>query len=307
MCWISAMEDGFEIRFAERVRGIAGQMEIGENTGGKHWQVYVEFHKKARKKQVEKWFKCDVRGRHYGSTEAMLKYVLKDKTAIEGTRFQWGEFTLEKQQGKRTDIDELKKSCKELAIPEVAEKHFPLWLKYQMAITKFVGFHEPRRDPNADIEVYILYGHAGTGKSVVAKKLAEIWGSEPYFAPLTKWWYGYEGQDIVIVDEFEGQWPYAQWKRICDRGPCSVEQKGSVKQLLATKIVFTSNKHWAEWWNLPHHRHDEIKRRCKGIVKFTGLDQDFEEWAQSREVEHGQDIPFPMHGLGNIWDWPLKK
>lgn len=86
-------------------------------------------------------------------------------------------------------------------------------------------------------KVLWIYGATGTGKSRLAVEFSKKIAGDDYFihAPGNlKWWDGYEGQQVVIVDDFRrshlreiGGFSYLL--RILDRYDCEVEVKGSTR------------------------------------------------------------------------------
>lgn len=284
------------------VRGLCGQLEKG-TTGNMHWQLYIECSERITFGKLHKFFKGVHLERRMGTAQDAIAYCQKDDETFQGCRFRYGAFFIGGK-GARTDLSDVKEALKTQPLEVVADNHFETFIRYHSGMTTFSNWYQPTRD-QSPIDVYILIGPSGTGKSTLAKILERQWG-QAYRQSGGKWWFGYRGEDYVIVDEFEGQWPYAFWKRACDRGGFTIEGKGTERQLLATKFVFTSNKSWTEWWQIPPHRLDEIKRRVRGIINVSELKHynvgGRMTWRQKRDVEYGQDVPYPTEGEGFFWD-----
>ena len=68
--------------------------------------------------------------------------------------------------------------------------------------------------------------------------------------PKGKWWDGYEGQDVVVIDEFYGWFEWDYLLRLTDRYPLILEGKAISGgfQFTSKIIIFTSNKHWNNWY-----------------------------------------------------------
>jgi len=63
------------------------------------------------------------------------------------------------------------------------------------------------------------------------------------------WWEGYDGQSVVIMDDFYGKSiTIDDFKRWVDKYPCKVNIKNGSSQLLARRIYVTSNAGWKTWW-----------------------------------------------------------
>jgi len=118
-----------------------------------------------------------------------------------------------------------------------------LWVRHYRAFEKYMTMKtEPR---NHDVEVHVLYGPTGTGKSRWC--MDEYPGA--YWKQRSKWWDGYFKHDVVIVDEYYGWLPFDLLLRLCDRYPLLVESKGGQLQFVAKTICFTTNKHPDLWYH----------------------------------------------------------
>lgn len=120
----------------------------------------------------------------------------------------------------------------------------------------------PREIETIDGEMphFWFYGAPGTGKSRDAR--ARFPGA--YIKnPNTKWWDGYDGEDFVIIDDFD-KYQVSQGgdlKRWLDRYPFQAEAKGSQMMIRPKVIIITSNYHPCEIWDDPITV-QAIQRRC---------------------------------------------
>lgn len=128
------------------------------------------------------------------------------------------------------------------SIEEVADEEFELWVKYYRAFEKYVTMKTAPR--NHEVEVHVLFGPTGTGKS----KWAMDTYPDAYWKQRSKWWDGYFKHETVIIDEYYGWLPFDLLLRLCDRYPLLVESKGGQLQFVARTIVLTTNKSPDEWY-----------------------------------------------------------
>nr|WQA30147.1 MAG: rep protein [Cressdnaviricota sp.] len=85
-----------------------------------------------------------------------------------------------------------------------------------------------------------LAGRAGCGKSTWAHKLGEHLGG--YFEkPQNKWWDGYDGEKVVILDDLDTHALNHYLKIWADKFACKGEVKGSTIWLHHDFFVVTSN------------------------------------------------------------------
>lgn len=86
-----------------------------------------------------------------------------------------------------------------------------------------------------------LHGDPGVGKSHKAREEHDI--NEIYDKCANKWWDGYQGEEIVLIDDFDlvhhvlGH----HLKRWADKYPFPAEQKGTTISIRPKKIIITSN------------------------------------------------------------------
>lgn len=176
-----------------------------------------------------------------------------------------------KKKGARTDISEVKevvasthsmRAVMDVATSVQSVRLAELWLKYK---------EPPRKIEPDSIKIHVRWGRTGLGKT------GEIWrkhGEEAVFKPLNfKWWEGYDGHEVVILDEFRGD--YCKFKELLDLTdiyPYRVECKNGSRQLKAKTFYITSSLPPEEWYMNyvfgKNERFDQLTRRFTSVTNI---------------------------------------
>ena len=208
------------------------QEEQGEN-GTRHIQGYIEFTSPKRfttlKKSVA--FGRAHLERRKGSAQQASDYCKKKETRLEGTEpVELGKIS---KQGQRNDLKNIK-----LMLDEGASHK---------------SFTEYRNlDPPAirDVEVIILFGAPGTGKSRWAyRTFPDLWSKPP-----GPWFDTYAGQETILIDEMGGDYiDYRTLLRVTEGYPLLTPVKGSFVHLRHKRVVICSNFHPNEWYDMTRY------------------------------------------------------
>lgn len=119
-----------------------------------------------------------------------------------------------------------------------------------------------------------IYGPTGTGKSHLARGLARsISEEQPYLKGLNKWWNGYKGQKVVIIEEATPEtckYLSSLFKQWCDKWPFTAEVKGGSFDhgIRPDYIIITSN-YSIEQCFPDENDYLPMKRRCYELQKNT--------------------------------------
>ena len=123
-------------------------------------------------------------------------------------------------------------------VSEIKEKHPRLFLQYYKTIMSLQAFSSKPIDGELEHEWW--YGPTGTGKS------RDVWKKYPdhYAKQTNKWWDGYCGEEVVVIEEWEpkNECTASKLKIWADRYPFSGEIKGgTLQKIRPKKIIVTSN------------------------------------------------------------------
>lgn len=124
-------------------------------------------------------------------------------------------------------------------------------------------------------KVFCLIGPTGTGKTRTAFDYAKQHHNGSIFVhcqSTDKFFDGYNGQSVVLFDDFRGRLPFSFMLQLLDRhGNLKVEVKGGSVWWTPKVIFITSNTHYKTWWDIYGENIKPFERRCTengGYIKF---------------------------------------
>lgn len=251
--------------------------ETCPSTKKEHWQGFVIFKNARSLSGCKKSYGSSI---HFeptrGTDEQNIKYCSKDGAFTEHGSRPVG-------QGKRTDVTTLAelvragKTDAEIANTIVAPREGTDGPKRDFGDV-FIKFYRGVRELRAiitdkprmwEMDVRIYWGAPGTGKT--RSVYEEFPADEVYPKMVGKWWDGYSGQKVVLIDDFDPEncfdITYDFYLKLLDRYPLRIEWKGGSGNFYSHIIIFTSNTDPAKWFPLKGNR-DAFFRRVKTIKRF---------------------------------------
>lgn len=206
---------------------------------------------------------------HWEVTKSMrgsIKYCEKD-----GDVFQFG---VKGQQGKRSDIDDAVDVLKARGIQGVVEDHPVAFLKFHHGFKELNSwFTAGPRTGFPYIEW--RYGPTGTGKT----KEVMLAYPDCFKTSNLKWFNGYHGQDVVLIDDFrDTMCPMEQMLVLTDEYAHQVETKGGFVWWKPTKIFITScmppeecYRGSVNQWNKIDQLTRRITKKVHCVVKYGAM------------------------------------
>lgn len=246
-CWTlnNYSKDDVDVirRYAPSAKYLVFGYETAPKTGTPHLQGYVSWD---TPRSLDK-FKADVSEKLHiektrGTPIQASLYCKYDDYPVNAKPNVFEEFGELPRQGERTDwcvaISELKSGT---SVEEVIESQ-PQLLPCIRALEAYQA--KLLKPLNRDVEVIVLWGDSGTGKS----RWAYDTYPDLYSKPPGRWWNDYTGQETVLLDDFYGYIPYTELLNVLDRYPYKCEIKGGFVNAQYKRVIITSNKPPEEWY-----------------------------------------------------------
>lgn len=247
------------------------QREKGHETGTEHFQVFISFTIAKRFSTIKSYFPTAHIEACKGSNVQCRDYCCKSDTRVSGP-YEIGQFVEERS---RTDISNFIELCQLGASDvEIAKLYPSLYLKSLDKISKirqsYVG--DEFLNKLRDVDVTYIYGLPGTGKTRYIYdnyKFGEFYHTSVYNNSTFD---GYNGQDVLVLDEFSGKINIELMNRLLDRYPFELPARFANKVACYTKVYIVSNFKITELYKDEQSSKrilfDAFLRRVRKIVRF---------------------------------------
>lgn len=235
--------------------------EKGTEENTPHVQGYVELAKPQRFSWIKKRLPRAHLEPRKGSRTQARDYCHKEDTKP----FEYGKWKPDKQ-GMRNDLISVRNKIDEGATTlEIATDHFGTWCRNHRAFARYRLLK--RKRVCTEKTVIWIYGKSGTGKTRTAhEKYPDAFWKDPGH----KWFDGYDGEDVVILDDFRPTWwSWSYMLRLLDRYPLKVECKGTTVAFTPHTIVITAPCDPATMYS---HMDEEIRQLTRRITEIKKLE-----------------------------------
>lgn len=272
-----------------RVTYIVYKKELCPKTSREHWQGYVELRRQLAASTLKRIITPGRNDTHFqerypdATAADNIAYVKKEETAI-GPVVEYGQ---PNNPGRRRDIefivDELRRGVR---TDDTAHLTYELrhGSSYNMIRNRYV-----KPPPRPDIHIYIFQGGPGSGKSYVAPQL---W-PEAYYAEdhETGYFDNYEGQEVIVFQEFACRFPYRVLLQLLDRYPLRIRKRYGTVPIYAKTVVFTTNFDSKSWYVTRRDSDTSaLQRRLKDFATIIQWDKKYDDMNEAEKRERGDWI-----------------
>lgn len=233
--------------------------EVGDN-GTPHLQGYMNMKSQIRFSGIKKVIPRAHIEKAQGSDQENLEYCTKE----DDVPFIYGE---PQTHGKRNDLVSV---CNDIVnekktLSEVAKTYPEVFVKYSRGIERLSLLTYKPRDSNNPPTVMWLFGCAGAGKTRYAYD--RFTQDQVYMKDSTHWWDGYTQQQCILIDDYDGKWPFRDLLRLLDRYPYRGQFKGGYIDINSPFIIVTCEHSPSYFWS--DSDLDQITRRLTEVIEFT--------------------------------------
>jgi hypothetical protein len=210
--------------------------EVGES-GTPHLQGFIIFRSNQRLTAVKLLIPRAHLEVARGSAEQAATYCKKDGDFVEIGVCPATAGAAEAERWKR---------ARELAVAgNLDDIPDDIYIRYFRTLKEIKKDHMAKPDDLEAVCGIWISGPPGSGKSHVAREAYP----GAYFKMQNKWWDGYQGEEFVILDDFDSKELGHLLKIWCDRYSFLAETKGGAIHIRPKKLIVTSNYGIGELWS----------------------------------------------------------
>ncbi len=253
------------------------QVELGES-GTPHFQGFIQFEEKLRLSALKKLHKSAHWEKRRGTPYEAAHYCQKPVAGCDCqhchdlVRFDHVHEAGYMTADNAARMHEVARCIIDTGLHRAVERFPELYLQFPRGFESLALKTCPQRD--FETEVTVLYGIPGSGKTRYAMsgdlptyKLACFGQGTDFFGEYDPLFH-----QVVVVDDFYGNWKYTTFLQVADRYPTEVHCKGGFLQFLAKQLVITSNLAPDQWYRkvlLEPVRRESFFRRIHNIIEVT--------------------------------------
>lgn len=236
---------------AECTRYLIFGREQGES-GTPHLQGYVELRQQKRLSAMKKLIERAHWEVRRGSPDEAAMYCKKEGDYLE--------FGAPLAQGTRRDLEEVASLVRDGAsLAEVDALAPALAVQYHRGLMAMKS--RQMTDRVEPPQVTWIWGGTGVGKTRMATERGSF-----YMKDGSKWWDGYEQQERIVIDDFDGSWPFRDLLRLLDRYPYQGQTKGGYVKINSPSIIITCEYPPEKFWNGTDLK--QVKRRLTATIEL---------------------------------------
>lgn len=229
----------------EKIKGAKWQLERAPETGRLHVQFLIRFINPVRLKQA-KTILGDQR-LHLEvcrAATAAVAYVSKEDSRVAGPFGYGDECTI--SQGERSDLKRLASDVRDgLSLREAAQSVPEMVVKFSRGLQCLRSLTVTAR-LRMQLRVIALVGATGLGKTrFVFDRFPDCYRVVNHQVP---WYDGYDGQKVVLYDDYSGGMNRDLFLQHIDVYPCQVPVKGGHVPWNPELIFITSNSMPSAWY-----------------------------------------------------------
>jgi len=259
--------------------------EIGEDKKTPHLQGYIEWGSAKRIEALKKLHPKIHWEARIGTARQASDYCKKGEqshgewktSGVAGSTFGKNASVVElgtlSNPGKRSDLYGAKEGALDViaeaihagaTLEDINRDYTATFIRFHKGIEKSINLMQEHR-----IERPIVrwrYGKTGVGKSFAVRKEFP----EHYVKDGTQWWDGYNQQECILIDDFDGHCHFRDFLRLTDEGRYQGQYKGGYVKINSPYIYITCSYPPWEVFRSPDDL-EQVMRRLESVTHVKAI------------------------------------
>lgn len=269
------IKDGYSEIFSEYndlIRAMAWGIEKCPTTGKAHNQGFIQMFKQCRFASIQKLFKSKC---HF----EVAKGSIKENEAYcskESVYTKLGQFV---SRGYRSDLHNIKDDLMEgKPLYDIMNNYTGDFIRYTGGIKSMKSLIDKKRRQKMGFVKPYVEVRCGKADQSKTKGVYDKYGYENVFKisrydDLKFMFNGYDNEDVLLLDDFNGNIPYTYLLQLLDGYPLDINVKNGVCYNFFTKIIITSNNKPHKWYI--NFKSNLARRINKCLFVTKGNTEDF--------------------------------
>lgn len=268
----------------KNIRYLIYQKEQCPSTNRIHYQGYCELNKSARLVTMKKYVGQGHYERRQGTRDQARAYCQKEDSRLEQPK-EIGTWLTTNQSntasGTRSDLIATATAIQTGAtMTQLAENHPTVMMKYPrgtLLLRQIAQQKHANQRMRVDLKVTVYWGETGTGKTRKVyenQPINDLFKLDRASNNGNVWWDGYDGQRVLLIDDFYGWIKYGQLLNILDIYPLRLDVKGAFTWANWEEVYITSNKSPCNWYQGISPEFEipaALDRRIHKILQFKNI------------------------------------
>lgn len=253
------------IKNSDKLQYITMGQEIGPKNGTPHLQGYLETKTPCSYKQVHKLigFKNLSLDWAKGTAEENDDYTGKDNVGV----YRRGTKLPPKSQGKRTDLKLIVQGLTtgKITMLDILMDYPQFYTQYNKTFCAANQVYLKTLKRTEMTQLIWVVGGTGTGKSHFAFSHSRSYYSWPYDG---EWCDEYEGEEVLVINEYRGTIKYDLLLQMSDKWPCSMRRRNIPPYPFISKYIVITSVLTPEECYPNREKNDciqQLLRRCKVV------------------------------------------
>jgi len=243
-------------------RYLIWQFEVGKECGTPHFHLCIVYDN-ARVWPKKYWPTAHIEP--VRELEECIQYCSKEETRVDGP-YEHGD---RPKQGRRKDLEAIANEVVAgRTLKDIAREDPVHYVRYCKGLKLLREEIQEHRNSDIPPTIFWLWGLSGTGKT---RTVTTLFKGCTYVKDGTQWWDNYDHEMCILIDDFDGKWPFRDLLRLLDRNAYQGQFKGGYSIINSPYIFITCE--FPPWHYWQDNYLKQVCRRLTDVIECKEYEQ----------------------------------